>query len=445
VNKRQTLLVALGIFLSAILLSRACLAPASKHVDEASNLLLRSSQFMMLRAQKLDAALARFSSPSLTGVSPSSTTPQAFLRDLLAKTSSEQAIQAIQALKTCLETTCDTKNSLARALKTSFANELQEKRIFLKEARTSRWYAELFLLMLLFVGAALVLWSLYQSERMPAHLQSSELEATLRARLEQLYQVRKRNRENARFAAFGEVAAGLSHGLKTPLACVRAATQVAQAKLESEHGAQKNLDDVLEQVDALVEQINRFLKTMGGGEPMLEAFDLPILLTALSKRYEQGVTEKTVAWSCQIQNEITSVYGEVALVEMALRNLIDNAFEASSNDMTVSLCVRQCKAPKRVGIDAMPPAQRLLSQEWVEFLITDEGPGIDDAVLRAERPKSSRPDGSGLGIALAKRIAARLGGALIMEAGPSAGTSARFILPPLPQNLPEHTPAPPTD
>lgn len=269
---------------------------------------------------------------------------------------------------------------------------------------------------------------------------SAEMEETLRSRLEQLYQAKKRARENERFAAFGEIAAGLSHGLKTPLACVRAAAQVAQAKIGFEHPASENLDDIIDQVDGLVEQIVRFLATMGGGAPALERIRAREIVRALDEHYQRRPGAGGVAWTCVVDERVDDVMAEPELIQMALRNLIDNAYSVAPKGTEVNLSVSPCAAPARAGLDENEPSEALRDAVWIEFAVRDHGPGMPRDVITKERVTSTRPGGSGLGLAIARRIAARHGGRLALDGEVAQGTLARLVLPPVtPEDTPQRT------
>lgn len=426
---RIRLLLMLGGVLAAAIVAVAWVAPASRRVDEAASTLFATAQSAMTQAHKLDSALLLTGSEKATA-----------LASLRIGSTNAALTGAVESLERCLAEACAANDFLAMKVKGALAKQVAQSRLRLRVSQSSRHRSELVLLGVLALGAtgALVafLWpsSVAPRTQDAPQVDVDALEQTLRDRLEQLYEVRKRSRENARFAAFGEVAAGLSHGLKTPLACVRAATQVAQAKICEDHAAQKNLDDVIDEVDGLVDQINRFLKTMGSGDPELEVLDPIQLFAPIDERYRSGPADAKVSWGMDISETVHGIYAASELIEMALRNLIDNAFEASGSGAQVRLIVRHCAAPARVGIDAERPTEGLLRRDWVEIAVLDQGPGIAPTIASKEHVVSTRAGGSGLGIAIARRIAARLGGTLeLVPREDEQGTRASFILPPVPK------------
>jgi signal transduction histidine kinase len=100
------------------------------------------------------------------------------------------------------------------------------------------------------------------------------------------------------------------------------------------------------------------------------------------------------------------------LATLVLRNLLQNAIEASPPGGTVRLA----------GRDA--------AGGGVEFLVEDGGGGLPAAVqARLFQPcTSTKPGGSGLGLALSHRLAQQAGGRLELMRSDARGTSFRLVL-----------------
>jgi signal transduction histidine kinase len=256
-----------------------------------------------------------------------------------------------------------------------------------------------------------------------------KVEALLRKRLEDLYAARLRAWESDRFAAYGELAAGLSHGLKTPLASIRAATQVAIRRLGADHPATPQLYDVIAEVDGLVEQVKRFLAATGSGEPVPARVAPGHLVEAIEAGYANEAKTRGVTLSCEVADDLGEVLVDAALLEMALRNLVENALAVAPEGSEVRVHAGWTEPPSRVGLDGVAPGKG----RFCEIVVADEGPGIPAEVLGGGPVESKKPDGSGLGLAIARRITARHGGALVVDTGPDEGTAVRAILPAAPE------------
>jgi two-component system sensor kinase FixL len=76
-------------------------------------------------------------------------------------------------------------------------------------------------------------------------------------------------------------------------------------------------------------------------------------------------------------------------------------------------------------------ATELLNPEVVEISIADSGPGIaDDVAARLFEPfVSSKCDGMGLGLSIARSIVEAHGGKIRADLNPQGGTIFRFTLP----------------
>jgi len=250
------------------------------------------------------------------------------------------------------------------------------------------------------------------------------MQAMLRQRSEQLYDTQLKAWEKERFAIFGEIAAGLSHGLKTPLAGIRAAAQLAETRVEAGHPAREQLADIISEVDVLVEQIRRFLQASGAGAPVPTHVEPGEIVGAIANEYIAPARERGVIWEVDVADGLGVLFVDPALLIMALRNLVENALAAAPPETTVSLSAREAERPRVDDDGHLVEATR-----WVELAVLDRGPGIPESVLSSERPVSTKPHGSGLGLALAKRIVARHGGALLCEPGDGGGTLVRVVLP----------------
>lgn len=329
----------------------------------------------------------------------------------------------------------DCEPSTLRDDKAKLAAELTQTRTDLERSISVAKLATGAATIVIAVAALLFLWLVTSPRRRDeAEPQpdagATAMEETLRDRLEQLYAERSRARDNARFAAYGEIAAGLSHGLKTPLSSIRANVQLIQAKIDPDHNAHDSLDEMLDQVDELVGQINRFLATMGSGEPATSRSTVANLLVPLDERYSRGDAKRRISFETEIADDLPEVTADSELVEMALRNLIDNALYFARDGTTVTLAASACSSPRAVGLDRKPPPPELAGVDWVELAVIDAGRGISMEIADGKEGESSRPGGSGLGVAIARRVAARHGGTLLIDAVADKGTCARFILPP---------------
>ncbi|MEW5737720.1 MAG: HAMP domain-containing sensor histidine kinase [Myxococcota bacterium] len=260
----------------------------------------------------------------------------------------------------------------------------------------------------------------------PAAPDHAALEEMLRVRLEALYRARSQLGDNARFAAFGELAAALSHGLKTPLAGVQASVQLAQLKLGEGNAARAELDEVIRLTEGLSEQVQRFLRASGQVGPQRQLVRCAAVLEPLAATYAPEAARRGVTFTCPPSPADAAVEVDASLLDMALRNLVENALAAVRGGQAVSVSVEERPPPARVGLESAPPPA---GRRFWAFVVEDQGPGLPDAARRVEPGVTTRAHGSGLGLAIARRVAERHDGALVLEDRPGGGARISLVLP----------------
>jgi signal transduction histidine kinase len=106
-----------------------------------------------------------------------------------------------------------------------------------------------------------------------------------------------------------------------------------------------------------------------------------------------------------------AVRADAGKLEQALFNLIRNAVQIGGPGVAVTISAARASGAVRIAV-------------------ADDGPGIP-AGLRAslfEPFVGARPGGSGLGLAVARRVAERHGGRLVLDPPPASGRGASFSL-----------------
>ncbi len=190
----------------------------------------------------------------------------------------------------------------------------------------------------------------------------------------------------------------ISHEVRTPL---------AMARLELEKIADpraRKVEEDLEALNRLVEQLTTLARLEGAGVSTPERID-PVesaqqVVTALAPLvYESG---RTIAFE---DLGASPFRGHRALVENALRNLIDNA-------------IRHTGEGAAIRVTAGPGAC---------FAVIDDG----GAKAKAAGPRRKGIDRPGLGLKIVSRIAELQGGRFEMSISPRDGAVARLTLPPL--------------
>jgi signal transduction histidine kinase len=236
--------------------------------------------------------------------------------------------------------------------------------------------------------------------------------ARLHQRLEQRVVERTRELEQAlrEIEAFSY---SVSHDLRAPL---RAIDGFTRAALEDPEHAREDLGRVLAAAERMGQIIEGLLALARAGRAELGKRDVDLtglarlVVADLAAAVPDGVVEVKIA-------EGLRAHGDPALLRAALENLLGNAFKFTA---------RRAVAHVELG-------QTELRGERV-FFVRDDGAGFDPAyagklfgIFRRLHGVHEFP-GTGIGLALVKRILARHGGRIWAESAPEQGATFYFTI-----------------
>ncbi len=225
-----------------------------------------------------------------------------------------------------------------------------------------------------------------------------------------------------RVAAWQEVARRLAHEIKNPLTPIRMSLETLLAASQREHldvqfkalfkeGAKAMLEEV-ERLRRIVDEFSQFARLP---KAVLEPLNLTDMLAQVMSLYKN---QPAVAYVFEGQQQVM-VKGDKHQLTQIVVNLIKNAEEALSAQAQGTIRVQVATAGSHAQVD-----------------VVDDGPGIDSGIRSRlfEPYVTSKPNGTGLGLALALRMAQEHYGQLVMVPSPDdkAGSCFRLILPLLP-------------
>jgi two-component system C4-dicarboxylate transport sensor histidine kinase DctB len=218
----------------------------------------------------------------------------------------------------------------------------------------------------------------------------------------------------SRLGSIGQITAGVTHEINQPVAAIRSFAENALAYLSraEDDKARANLDHIVAltaRVGAITGELRNFARRAPaplGPVALQSAIDGTLLLIGDRLR-AQGI-----ALAIDIENPAASVHADRVRLEQILVNLLQNAADAvrGVEDARISLTAH--------GSDP------------VIIDICDNGPGVPADI----RPQlftpfvTGRPDGLGLGLAIASDIVKAFGGTLTLIPSPLGGAGFRLTL-----------------
>ena len=222
-----------------------------------------------------------------------------------------------------------------------------------------------------------------------------------------------------RDAAWGEVARRLAHEIKNPLTPIQLSAERLRHKyLKTMQGKDADVLDrathtIVSQVEAMKEMVNAFSEYARPSQINPQPLHLDDLVSEVLDLYRSAGL--TTGLDVRLDAGETRVEADPVRLRQVVHNLIKNAQEAVNVEKNPRIIV---STEVKVDNDC----------QYVELNVIDNGPGFDQQILAHlfEPYVTTKAKGTGLGLAVVKKIAEEHGGNVWAENLPESG--ARLIL-----------------
>jgi nitrogen fixation/metabolism regulation signal transduction histidine kinase len=224
-----------------------------------------------------------------------------------------------------------------------------------------------------------------------------------------------------REAAWGEVARRLAHEIKNPLTPIQLAAERLRMKCLAVLGGReadildRGTTTIIAQVQAMLAMVDAFSSYAKSPPLAFAMVDLAALVREVTDLYRgRGDLDVQVETAPGLE----PISADAARVRQILHNLIKNAIEAQDG--------RSARARVIINLMPAPGDPRVLM-----LAVRDAGPGFPPELLaRAFEPYvSGKARGTGLGLALVKKLAEEQGGSASVHNHPGGGAEVRVTLP----------------
>ena len=212
----------------------------------------------------------------------------------------------------------------------------------------------------------------------------------------------------------------LAHEFKTPLTSIKAASTAllsgSQLNTEQERELISVVDEETDHLSALVTEAIQTARIEAGRVQLhRESHSLSVLGRSVFEKLGRVSKERQIDF--KIEPDLPPIWADRELIEVALRQLIDNALKYSPPHSAVL-------------VEAQPSGGNIIVS------VSDRGPGIPEIeqeriferFFRAEASRHQIP-GAGLGLGIAREIVQAHGGEISVESKLGEGSTFRFSLP----------------
>jgi PAS domain S-box-containing protein len=230
--------------------------------------------------------------------------------------------------------------------------------------------------------------------------------------LESLERINRQLQVSERLAAFGRVTAGVAHEVKNPLNSMRLWLENLKENLPAGEGLSRQAVAVLDsEINRLDSVVKRFLDFMRPPELRLEDARLDQILEEIAAMARPQMERAGIQQETRFAT-LPSVRVDRALLKQALLNLVYNAIEAMPGGGRLTLGLQQ-------------------QNDSAEISVSDTGQGIkpEHRARIFQLFFTTRPGGSGIGLASAYKIVQLHEGSIDFESEVGRGTTFRIELP----------------
>ena len=210
-------------------------------------------------------------------------------------------------------------------------------------------------------------------------------------------------------AIVGEISAAVAHSIRNPLGSIRSSAELQRELTQDSNGSQSEIMRHVDRIEALV----RSMLAYAANTPQRGVHtELDGVVDEVSHVFAAELALQDKRLELDLRQGVGRVEADAVLIAQMLQTLLTNAAEATQAGGRIRL--RSCREGRKAILE-----------------VSDNGVGIaPDRIDQVLKPfHTSKPRGLGVGLALAHRVARRLGGDIVITSDPNVGTCVRLSLP----------------
>ncbi len=228
-------------------------------------------------------------------------------------------------------------------------------------------------------------------------------------------EVATRLRRAEHMASLGQMAAGLAHEIKNPLAGIRGVVELLRD--ESEDESQRNLfQEIVKELDRVNRTIHLLLRFARPSAPNRVLTDVRALIEDSVRLIRPNLEKRSISLEIRLEPDVGRFPLDSTHMRHVLTNLVTNAADAIED-----------QDGGRISVSAIVSSEG----EDLYLAVADNGPGIDASLHEKvfEPFFSTKFTGTGLGLAVVESLVSRSGGVVELFSVPGRGTTVYVLLP----------------
>jgi signal transduction histidine kinase/DNA-binding response OmpR family regulator len=255
------------------------------------------------------------------------------------------------------------------------------------------------------------LLSLFSSQAALA-IENAETYAELQKSMDRLRHAQSEIVHSEKLATIGKMAAHVAHEIRNPLSTIGGFARAILKKPDNVERVEKNANIISEESTRLENMLKGVMDFSRPSAPVMKQTDFNAVVERAFRTHAELLAARNIHATLDIDSSLPEIHIDESQVTQVLHNLVRNA--ADSMPQGGALLMKTGRAGERVYCS-----------------IADSGTGIPaDTLERLFDPFfTTKPDGTGLGLAVSKKIIDDHGGNIEVSSQPSKGTEFKVLLP----------------
>lgn len=216
-----------------------------------------------------------------------------------------------------------------------------------------------------------------------------------------------------------EMIGDLTHELRTPLTVVRGyLEELADGRIEPTAEIYLRLAREAKRLERLVNDLQELSKAEAGYLVInLQPVNLRPLLKSLVQKFSDQILEDGPILRLECPTQISPALADIDRTEQVLVNLLGNAVRYTPKG---SITVSAWTEPSKLWIAVVDTGIGITPEDL---------PHVFERFWRADRSRARNSGGTGIGLAISRRLVELQGGKILVESKPGLGSTFRFFLP----------------
>lgn len=215
-----------------------------------------------------------------------------------------------------------------------------------------------------------------------------------------------------KLAGIGEMSAAVAHGLRNPLAGLRASAQLALRQTPGSEAFRESLHGIIEETDRLDRRITHLLDFSRPAPHAPVPVQASTLVDAVLPAFAEQLAAQGIVLDLGLPPTLPHLQVDPAQMEQVLVELISNAMQAMPDGGTLG-----------VHGDAVGDRVRLVIRDTGVGIPAQTLPQVCDAFF------TTRAEGTGLGLAVVRRFVEQNEGTMHIDSPSHGGTAVELLLP----------------